>query len=1238
MKEACVSRALGSAVPPGGIPAACKLLLAALLVVCSAISAPVLAQPVRGEASAVVENGFARLVFKLSDVVESSVRAENGILVITFQRPVAVAVDNIARGAAGYVSVARRDPDGKGVRMALTRKVKVNSLAVAERLFVDLLPENWSGLPPGLPRDVIDELARRAREADKKVRQQQAVARQNKLKSIPLRVATQPTFTRYIFDLPEATGVVTHNEKDKLALTFDAIIKFDLADAKATLPEAVASIESDADLETSSVRFAFAGKVDVRTFREDSSFIVDVTPMDGRAQRSEPSKPDAVAAAAANLAARVRAPPIEAAPAPVPSRPAGSATAEVQPAAAPAVSGAEPAQARPMAGRETAGHAPGESEGAASTETPSPRVEQPAAQRVEQPQPATVAKPTIATQQQPSAPPLTTTPAAAARGPQVGGPVEVAVAKRDGESLELVLPFQHPTAAAIFTRADVLWIVLDTDTPMALGRLEHEGGRGIESAAIRKGDGFTVVRLRLDRPRPVGARLEGTSWVVQIGDAGDGPRGLSIRRHVANGARASISIPFEEVRALHRMRDPDVGDDLMIVTALGPPRGLPRGLDFVEFRALGSVHGVILQPIADDLAAELGQDKVVISRPSGLTLSAAAGGGPAKGAKLYQQQALDGQTWGFDRHTEFEPRRAELIRAAAEAPEAKRTAARVDLARFYLAREMGAECKGVLDLALAEQAPTPETAVAFLVRAIAQIVMGRIDGALKDLGYPTVGNQHEAPLWRAVAYAHQGKWSEASDGFRSAASTIGLLPLELQRTVLKEMVRASIETGDITGAVKQMEEFEAVGIPRELEATLSVLTGRVAEGLGRIDDALRAYQAAADSWDRPAASQGRLRDLVLQQRLGKLPRIETIGALETLTTVWRGDETEVEALQLLARLYTEEGRHRDAFHIMRTALAAHPGSDMTRRIQDEAAENFEALFLGGKGDAMPPVEALALFYDFRDLTPVGRRGDEMIRRLADRLVSVDLLNQAAELLQHQVDNRLQGAARAQVATRLASIYLMNRQPDRALATLRATRHGTLSGELRSHRLMLEARALSELGRHDLASEIAAELPGIEAARLRADVLLAGQRWRDAAEQIELLLGELWRAPEPLSDAERRDVLRAGIAYVLGEDTLGLKRFRDRYAAKMGAGPDRRAFDVVTSPIGAEGPEFREVARAMAATDTLNQFLRDLRTRFDGPVGRAPAATAPANRRPDPAPTGSIGRRAAAADRAERARR
>ena len=41
---------------------------------------------------------------------------------------------------------------------------------------------------------------------------------------------------------------------------------------------------------------------------------------------------------------------------------------------------------------------------------------------------------------------------------------------------------------------------------------------------------------------------------------------------------------------------------------------------------------------------------------------------------------------------------------------------------------------------------------------------------------------------------------------------------------------------------------------------------------------------------------------------------------------------------------------------------------------------------------------------------------------------------------------------------------------------------------------------------------------------------------------------------------------AAIGFALGEDALGLVRFRERYVGKMGEGPDRRAFDVVTAPV------------------------------------------------------------------------
>ncbi len=698
------------------------------------------------------------------------------------------------------------------------------------------------------------------------------------------------------------------------------------------------------------------------------------------------------------------------------------------------------------------------------------------------------------------------------------------------------------------------------------------------------------------------------------------------------------------------MDDPDVGDRLMVITALGPARGFLKAQDFVELHALPSTHGVVVQPIADDISAEIAIDKITISRPGGLSLSSAAlGPQQQQFPASFRALSFDTQLWGFDRQAVFSARQSELIRLAASAPESKRRQARLNLARFYLAREMAAEAKAVLDVALVDQRGSDDI-TGTVLKAIANVMLERPDEALKQLSDPQIGNQQDAPIWRAIAYARQGKWPEARAAFKNVEAAMGALPIELQRMAMQEALRSAIEVRDFTGSARMINEFETVGVPPELEAPIAVLVGRLNEGMGRSEDALTSYRAAAASPDRRAAAQGRLREIALLLASGDMPRKEVIGALETLTTVWRGDETEVEGLKLLAHLYTEDNRYRDAFHVMRTALMAHPNSDMTRKIQDEAAVTFDSLFMAGKGDALPPVEALGLFYDFRELTPIGRRGDEMIRRLIDRLVAVDLLDQAAELLQHQVDRRLQGAARAQVAIRLAVIYLMNRKPDRALATLQATRTSDLSNELRDERLLLEARALSDSRRYDVALELIANIQGREAVRLRSDILWAARRWRDAAEQIELLYGERWRDFAPLSETERFDILRAAIGYALGEEPIGLGRLREKYAAKLADGPDRRAFDVVSAPVGTSGIEFQEVTAKLSTVSTLDAFLRDMRARYPDAALMPPATTADsgvatpaappvppaaaipkmipgpkagAPGKPDPSPTGSI---------------
>src|SRR5262249_44528696 len=184
--------------------------------------------------------------------------------------------------------------------------------------------------------------SQRLLEADKRTSDQRTVAARSQDKTTPIRVriATLPTFTRYVFELPEAVAVAANSSKDKLTLTFDSKLKFDLADARAALPPMVETIDSEIAQDRAVVRFAFTGKVDLRTFREDSNFVVDLTPLDTRPEAA--ARSDALAAIAAEMNAKMNAPPpgLEAPqtmPAPPaaspPPRPAAPPLAQAQPAA-----------------------------------------------------------------------------------------------------------------------------------------------------------------------------------------------------------------------------------------------------------------------------------------------------------------------------------------------------------------------------------------------------------------------------------------------------------------------------------------------------------------------------------------------------------------------------------------------------------------------------------------------------------------------------------------------------------------------------------------------------------------------------------------------------------------------------------------------------------------------------------------------------------------------------------------
>ncbi|MDA9421865.1 tetratricopeptide repeat protein [Bradyrhizobium sp. CCBAU 53380] len=1178
------------------------------------------ADPVRGEATFSAGGGFARLVIKLGEDVPSEVATAGSILIIRFDRPVDVPVDRVPEGAPDYVNSARRDPDGSAIRLSLARRVTVNTMNAGERTFVDLLPEGWKGPPPSLPMDVVKELAERARVAERALRAQRAAAEARKRPQIRVRASVQPTFVRFVFEMPDGVGVSSVLNEQKLTLAFNANLNFDLADAIVAAPPNVASIKQKADIDQTNVEIALIGDSDVHSFRDEKNYVVDVA-----------FQPDKGRATATPEAAIAQMKPAGHGPEPAPEKPAAEkpkdARSEIAPPTSETIAREARIDVKPEAKPEAKPDAPATMPPAEAAK-PAPAAEAAHAPEMvkeapkEAPKEAAkeVAKPAPPAAEAAAAPAKPAPAEEAAKAPVKDVAKEVTKpapqptvagvdARRDSDGLRVTFPVQVATPAAAFRRGDTVWLVFDTPKPIDVEAIRTKGGAMIGEVGRIPLDKGQAVRIRLTRPLVYSLTSEEvgkeTNWLLTLADKIQAtPLPLMMSRNITDPALANIAIPFANPGLLHKLTDPDAGDTLYVVTAQRPVRGFIKRQDLVDLSLLESAHGIAIRPNSDEVGVEVGSDKVILGKKGGLTLSPVDIS--AERAPTAVRPVFSPEGWRKGQSENFWARQGELMTAISNVEPALRSLPRLDLAQFYMSRAMYHEAKAVTDVMLTDPLNKEESG-ALIMHAIASILIGRPAQGLKDLANPVIGNSHDSQLWKALAYARQGKWADAREKFKNVEFAIASLPLDIQRIVTMDAMRASLEVKDYAGASKRRSELEVVGVPPEAAPGFAVLRGRLAEALGHDKDALDDYRFAVASNDRPAAAEAKQLEVALRQKRDEIGKEEALRELETLSMTWRGDAIEVKTLQMLSQLYAENGRYRDALTAARTATRLQPNAEASRQAQDLASDLFTQLFLGPKGDELPPVEALGMFYEFRELTPIGRRGDELIRRLADRLASIDLLDQAAELLQYQVDHRLEGAARAQVAARLSMIYLANRKPDMAITALRASRISDLSGELRQQRLLLEARAQSDVGRHDLALDIVSNVSGREVLRLRSDIFWAARRWRESAEQIELYYGDRFRDFKPLNAVEKSDIIRAAVGYALADDSIGLSRFREKYAPLMSESADRLAFDIASKPAAASSAEFAEIAKLAASVDTLDGFLREMKQRFPDATARAPGS-------------------------------
>jgi hypothetical protein len=752
---------------------------------------------------------------------------------------------------------------------------------------------------------------------------------------------------------------------------------------------------------------------------------------------------------------------------------------------------------------------------------------------------------------------------------------------------------KHPNA--IFVRGLTAWVVLENTPNFDATALKTQLGDFAAQVEASSASGISVLRIGLKQAAPIAAENAGPDLKITIGASGAiPPAAISFARNQDDPKRSSLTTLLPGSDRMLALTDPVSGDALMVVAG-NTGRAVPTQRDYAEFTALPTANGLVITAATDDLSVAVAGGRITITRPGGLALTPLTMPVEETPAALAAERNgpsfLDFTSWSPMSGGSFLATERRLAQAISRQPPAKANTARLVLARFYLANRFAAEALGLINLIQTSDPGLRGDTQLATMRAAANYMMGRYRDAHNDLAGPSFDSDRHAALWRGLTEAALENWGAAHTYLEQSVPVLKKYQPQWQARVRLTNAQAALGMGKL-----ELADAAMMRVPHDLDDK-DALEAKLIKA--RIEAAENHYPAAAalfttvvNGGDDRLAAQAIFHQTSAALAAGIIEPKQAVTVLERLRYRWRGDALELKTLRKLAALYFGEHKWQPGLKTLRVATQNFVGQEQAHAAQDDMRAAFANLFIKGGADKLPPVESLSIFYDNIDLTPIGADGDEMIRRMVDRLVAVDLLGPAATLLAYQVDKRLDGVAKAQVSTKLAAIYLMDRKPQAAVDALHGSQISGLPEQDGHARLILEARAFAGLKQWDNALDLIAVDDQPDTRRLRADIYWEAGNWAMAGQKTEDLLGARWSDPIPLSNSERAEVLRLAVSYSLANDETGLGRLRQHFAPKMQNTPDGSTFNVLSQEIDMHGLAFRDAAAKIASVDTLQAFMKD----------------------------------------------
>ncbi|CAA7615839.1 conserved hypothetical protein [Candidatus Terasakiella magnetica] len=794
--------------------------------------------------------------------------------------------------------------------------------------------------------------------------------------------------------------------------------------------------------------------------------------------------------------------------------------------------------------------------------------------------------------------------------PPVNGKAEPATDIKpvaEGKSVSLGFPFDKPTGAAIFRRAGWLWVVFDLKAEMDTKLLKRTGGDVVLHVEQVLGLKGTAIRMITRQGFNPSVRKEGQLWVLDIAEQPMAPKiAIDVKTQMDFQDRGRVVFSVADGSPPVMLRDPEVGDIMQVVTVPAIGVGVRGDREYPGAEVLATAQGVVAIPRSDIARLEVSKPTVELTMPGGLYLSRTDAGAaepgaagvpdPQLGADTMATGPLEISKWLRGGNDKFVDDHRKLQSRLIYVRPDDKNAQRLEIARHYLANGFAAEALGVLRVMATVDPQVVDTPAFRAVRGAASFLMNHDEDAITDLSIPALKPDQRAQLFLAAAMARsRPDPNRQALVLRLAPEDIKGWPRTLRMTVGEVAAKTVAKAGDGKGAAKIVDAMMGPGLSRRDVGKLAYLSGLAAQAAKQYEQAITRFRDAEASESRPDRAYAARDRVELMLRLGKMTPSEAISDLEKLRFAWRGEDFEYQLMKRLGQLLIAAGRYGEglrAMHALQTNFADNPDIG---KVNEEMSEAFNRLFLTGDADKMPAVNAIGLYDEFQELTPSGTKGDEMIRRLADRLASVDLLDRASDLLRHQVEFRLSGLEKARVGTRLAFLNLSDRKPGLALDALDASETPDIPTDLAAQRRYMRVQALDDLGRNAEALALIINDQSDEARRLRGEINWRLKRWGEAAAALETTI-EKPIGNRPLDAVMARRLLDTATAMTLGKDERGLARLRRAWAPLMAKSEFKEAFELLTSEPERGIIDYRRVNEKIKQVQDFQTFMGDWRKR------------------------------------------